>query len=125
MVSMSRGCACRSGPIELDCRHRTDVRAYRTGGALITWASYLTFVEGGGYQRREWWSAEGWAWKEPYDITKASTLHASWFEADAFARADGAGLPTDTGWEKAATWDQEPNGRAGPAIDVPGRRAGR
>ena len=32
--------------------------------------SYLTFVEGGGYERREWWSDEGWAWKEQYDITQ-------------------------------------------------------
>ena len=27
------------------------------------------FAEGGGYERREWWSDEGWAWKEQYDIT--------------------------------------------------------
>jgi iron(II)-dependent oxidoreductase len=111
-------------------RHRTDVRGYRIGLTPITNATYLTFVEGGGYQRREWWSDEGWAWKEQYDITRPGgwtadcrgqwqlgkrsplhpdqpVVHVSWFEADAFARAHGARLPTEIEWEKAATWDQE------------------
>jgi len=111
-------------------RHRTDVRDYLIGRTPITNATYLTFVEGGGYERREWWSAEGWAWKEQYDITRPGgwtadllaewrldklealdphrpVVHVSWFEADAFARAHGARLPTEIEWEKAATWDQE------------------
>jgi gamma-glutamyl hercynylcysteine S-oxide synthase len=111
-------------------RHHTDVRGYLIGLTPITNASYLTFVEGGGYERREWWSAEGWAWKEEYDITRPGgwtadlsaewrlgrlepldpyrpVVHVSWFEADAFARAHDARLPTEIEWEKAATWDQE------------------
>ena len=110
-------------------RHRTDVRSYLIGRTPITNASYLTFVEGGGYRRREWWSDEGWAWKEQYDITRPGAwtadlaaewrlgqlsplhpdrpvVHVSWFEADAFARAHGVRLPTEFEWEKAATWDQ-------------------
>ena len=109
--------------------HRTDVRGYLIGRSPITNASYLTFVEGGGYERREWWSDEGWAWKEQYDISRPAgweadggewrlgrleplhphrpVVHVSWFEADAFARAHGARLPTEIEWEKAATWDQE------------------
>ena len=111
-------------------RHRTDVREYLIGRSPITNATYLTFVEGGGYERREWWSDEGWAWKEQYDITRPGgwsadlgaewrlgglypldpqqpVVHISWFEADALARAHGARLPTEFEWEKAATWDQE------------------
>ena len=111
-------------------RHHTDVRGYLIGRTPITNASYLTFVEGGGYERREWWSDEGWAWKEDYDITRPGgwtpdlerewrlhgseplapdrpVVHISWFEADAFARAHGLRLPTEAEWEKAATWDQE------------------
>jgi iron(II)-dependent oxidoreductase len=110
-------------------RHRTDVRGFRIGMHAITNASYLHFVEGGGYERREWWSDEGWAWKEQYDITRPGgwtpdhsgewrlgdlapldpsrpVIHVSWFEADAFARAHGLRLPTEAEWEKAATWDQ-------------------
>ncbi len=111
-------------------RHRTDVRDFLIGKAPISNATYLTFVEGGGYERREWWTDEGWAWKEQYDITRPGqwtadgaaewrlgvlepldphrpVAHVSWFEADAFARAHGARLPTEIEWEKAATWDQE------------------
>jgi iron(II)-dependent oxidoreductase len=111
-------------------QHRTDVRRYLIGRTPITNATYLQFAEGGGYERREWWSEEGWSWKEQYDITKPAAwtadlraewrlsglepldphrpvVHISWFEADAFARAHGARLPTEIEWEKAATWDQE------------------
>jgi iron(II)-dependent oxidoreductase len=131
-------------------RHRTDLRGYLIGRTPITNATYLAFVEGGGYERREWWSAEGWAWKARYDITRPGAwtadhaaewrlgrleplhpdrpvIHVSWFEADAFARAHGARLPTEFEWEKAARWDQEaqralryPWGRRAP---VPGLHA--
>jgi iron(II)-dependent oxidoreductase len=94
--------------------HTVEVPAFRIGEAPVTNATFLSFAEGGGYERREWWSDEGWAWKEEYDITHvvrgrpdALACHVSWFEADAFARAHGARLPTEFEWEKAATWDQD------------------
>ncbi len=111
-------------------RHCTDVRGYLIGRTPVTNATFLTFAEGGGYERREWWSDEGWAWKEEYDITRPGgwtadgtaqwrlgkleplapdrpVVHVSWFEADAFARSQGGRLPAEVEWEKAATWDQE------------------
>jgi iron(II)-dependent oxidoreductase len=94
-------------------RHVVDVAAFRIAQHPVTNASWLTFTEGGGYERREWWPREGWAWKEDEDITHcagartghpdAPVVHVSWFEAAAFARAHGARLPTETEWEKAAT----------------------
>jgi gamma-glutamyl hercynylcysteine S-oxide synthase len=88
--------------------------AFRITRSPITNATFLSFVEGGGYERREWWSDEGWAWKEEYDITHPlgwtggddrPVQHVSWFEAAAFARSLGARLPTEQEWERAATWD--------------------
>ena len=47
-------------------RRRRGSRSAARRSPTRTW---LTFAEGGGYERREWWSDEGWAWKEEYDIT--------------------------------------------------------
>jgi iron(II)-dependent oxidoreductase len=98
-------------------RHTVEVDAFAIARRPVSNASWMHFSEGGGYERREWWSDEGWAWKQEYDIThhpavaqghpEAPACHVSWFEADAFARAHGARLPSEAEWEKAATWTQE------------------
>ena len=93
-------------------RHEVELHAYAIGRTPVTNASWLSFSEGGGYERREWWSDEGWAWKEEYDIGRhpgaeagppdAAVVHVAWFEAEAFARSHAARLPTELEWEKAA-----------------------
>jgi gamma-glutamyl hercynylcysteine S-oxide synthase len=98
-------------------RHTVEVAPFAIARRPVSNASWMRFSEGGGYMRREWWSDEGWAWKEEYDIThhpdvaaghpQAPVCHVSWFEADAFAHAHHARLPTEAEWERAATWTQE------------------
>jgi gamma-glutamyl hercynylcysteine S-oxide synthase len=97
-------------------RHSVELPAFALARRPVSNASWLRFSEGGGYERREWWSREGWAWKEEHDIThhpaiaaghpEAPVCHVSWFEADAFARAHDARLPAEGEWERAATWSQ-------------------
>jgi iron(II)-dependent oxidoreductase len=97
-------------------RHEVELGPFDIAARPVTNASWLHFSEGGGYERREWWSHEGWAWKEEYDIghhaavaagdLEAPVCHVSWFEADAFARAHRARLPTEQEWERAATSGQ-------------------
>jgi gamma-glutamyl hercynylcysteine S-oxide synthase len=97
-------------------RHTVELPAFAIARRPVSNATWMHFSEGGGYERREWWSDEGWAWKEQEDIThhpaiaagdpQAPACHVSWFEADAFTRSHGARLPTEAEWEKAATWGQ-------------------
>jgi iron(II)-dependent oxidoreductase len=94
-------------------RHTVELPTFQIARRPVSNASWLSFSEGGGYERREWWSEEGWAWKLQQDITHdpgvasgppdAPVCHVSWFEADAFATASEARLPDETEWEKAAS----------------------
>ena len=107
-------------------RHSVELGAYELDHEPVSNGAYLEFVENGGYRRREWWSEEGWGWREregaerplfwtddgrvrrfdriePLDPALPVT-HVCWHEAEAFARAHGKRLPTEAEWEKAATW---------------------
>ena len=107
--------------------HIVEVEAFKIGRTPVTNAAWLEFIERGGYERSEWWSPEGWAWRTaeqasaPLTWTKdrcqwwlgelreidptEPVIHVSWFEADAFARSLGLRLPTEFEWELAASWD--------------------
>ena len=111
-------------------RHGVETTAFRIARHPVTNASWLRFSEGGGYERREWWTDEGWAWKEEYDIThhasvaaghpQAPVCHVSWFEADAFARAHARQTPDGGG--VGAGGDLGPAGGNRPGVGVDEQR---
>ena len=124
-------------------RHRVELPAFEIGRTPVTNRAFRAWIEDGGYARRELWSEAGWAWRtqtgidrpgawsadlererrlgheEPLDPARP-VVHVCFYEAEAFARAHGARLPTELEWEKAATWDPR-TGRslAGPWGDRP------
>jgi len=109
-------------------RHRTFVPGFALASTLVTNAEYLAFMEDEGYRRPELWLSLGWnavkerGWESPLYWEKrdgrwfAMTLagmtevvpeepvcHVSLFEADAYARWNGARLPTEAEWEIASS----------------------
>ncbi|HEY6335920.1 MAG TPA: ergothioneine biosynthesis protein EgtB [Alphaproteobacteria bacterium] len=109
-------------------RHKVWLEPYRLASRLVTCGEYLAFIEDGGYRRPELWLSDGWAaveaqgWEAPlyweregegewsvFTLTGLRPLdleepvcHASYYEADAYARWAGKRLPTEAEWERAA-----------------------
>jgi iron(II)-dependent oxidoreductase len=93
-------------------RHRVQTGALQIARWPVSNAQWLAFSERGGYERPEWWSQEGWAWRLQQEDPRhpsiadghpqAPACHVSWFEAEAYARAHEARLPSEAEWEKAA-----------------------
>lgn len=105
-------------------RHRVFLEPFELANRLVTNGEYLEFMNAGGYDRPEYWLADGWQkkndrdWQAPlYWIKRGDTwfqytlggvkpvdehepvCHVSSYEAHAYARWAGARLPTEFEWE--------------------------
>jgi len=109
-------------------KHAVEVPAFTIDRYKTTNAEYLEFINAGGYERRELWSAADWTWKESNRISHPAFWEkhgdsAEWFwkgmfapiplpldwpvyvshaEASAYARWVGKSLPTEAQWQRAA-----------------------
>lgn len=122
--------------------HEVLLRPFRLSARLVTNADWADFIADNGYGRADFWSADGWAWRQRNGITApahwqplegwwsgfslagrqpldaaAPVSHISFHEALAHARWAGARLPTEAEWEHAAA-SHDP--AAGEQLDRPG-----
>ncbi len=109
--------------------HEVTIRPFAMARCAVTNRQFAEFVNDGGYLRREWWSEEGWNWRQleqaehpVYWIPQAGgnwmhrfydqvlplpamqpVIHVNWYEAEAYCRWAGRGLPSEAEWELAAS----------------------
>lgn len=81
----------------------------------VTNSQFGLFVNDAGYKQREYWTKEGWEWKEQqalvepqhwrnakFNAPNQPVVGVSFYEAEAFCKWAGGCLPSEQQWEAAA-----------------------
>ncbi|MBM4392341.1 MAG: SUMF1/EgtB/PvdO family nonheme iron enzyme [Deltaproteobacteria bacterium] len=95
-------------------RHPVELAAYRIDRVEVSIDRFEAFVAAGGYAETRWWSEAGREWlaEHPDGVGAAAraskragthpVVAVSFWEAEAYCRAQGGDLPTEAQWERGA-----------------------
>ena len=114
--------------------HEVEIPSFSIDRAPVAWDAYLPFIENGGYEKPELWSAAGWAWRQrelpsalPRFVARSEdgrlrraafgrwididprqpAVHLSQHEALAWCHWAGRRLPTEHEWMRAREQGEE------------------
>lgn len=117
--------------------HEINIDAFSIAKAPVTNANFMDFVKSEGYQQAEFWSEEGWLWRqqnaaehpvywikhdgptwqlrqfnETVDMPlNQPIIHVNWYEANAYCRWASRRLPSEAEWDAAALGETAKDGK--------------
>ena len=87
--------------------HPVDIEPFRIARTPVTNAEFAAFVDDGGYRRREFWSEDGWRWRESGGAPALDRSFSKFFNRTQEYKTDSS--PDKA--EHPVYWKKEANGR--------------